>query len=62
MNEHVLSMISDNRPDTATLYCVLSSQYLRYNMGELEVYCNYAKVWKESAIKDLKLAQVLELN
>lgn len=49
------------RPDTATLYCELSQQFLRWHEGELEVYCKYAAKWKPSAIRDFKLARVVKL-
>jgi len=62
MDELKYSMICNDKPETATHYSLLSECYLRYNMDELEVYCRYSKVWKESAITDLELAKVVELN
>ena len=61
MDELKHAMICSDKPDTATHYSLLSECYLRYNMEELEVYCRYSKVWKESAIVDLELAKVVEL-
>ena len=62
MDELKYSMICNDKPDTATHYSLLSECYLRYNMDELEVYCRYSKVWKESAIVDLELAKVVRLR
>ena len=48
-------------PETATMYSHLSECFLRWNDGELEVYCKYAKVWKPSVIRNLELAKVVKL-
>lgn len=48
-------------PETATMYSELSHCFMRWNGGELEVYCQYAKVWKPSAIRDMALAKVIQL-
>ncbi len=48
-------------PETATMYSELSHCFMRWNDGELEVYCQYAKVWKPSVIRDMALAKVVKL-